>query len=108
MFGVEYDSAAKAAICAGTGFVPAPTAAGFSNPSNCAPNWSVRAIGSRTLWNPVPDLDVGFDVAWYHLNTAFAGTATLGANGAKPGGLYNISNQDAVGATFRIQRNFLY
>jgi hypothetical protein len=45
---------------------------------------------------------------WYHLNTAFAGTATLAANGAKPGGTYTISNQDSLGAVFRIQRNFLY
>ena len=96
----------------GTNAAGVNTFVGFSGftptGGNCDPNWSVRAIGSRTLWNPVPDLDVGVDVAWYHLNTAFAGTATLAANGAKPGGLYNVSNQDAVGATFRIQRNFLY
>jgi hypothetical protein len=60
------------------------------------------------MWNPVPDLDVGVDVVWYHLNTAFAGTAVLGQNGAKPAGTYSISNQDAVGAVFRVQRNFLY
>jgi hypothetical protein len=110
MFGVEYDGAATAAICgrnaaggliAFTGFTPTP---GF----NCSPNWSMSGVGSRTLWNPVPDLDVGVDVVWYHLNTAFAGTAALGANGAKPAGVYNISNQDTVGALFRIQRNFLY
>ena len=65
-------------------------------------------IGTRTLWNPVPDLDVGFDVVWYHFNTAFAGTATLGTNGAKPSGVYTITNQDPLAAVVRVQRNFLY
>src|SRR5260370_42258859 len=66
-------------------------------------------LGTRTIWNPVPDIDVGFDVVWYHLNTAFnGGIATLGQVGAKPAGNYTISNQDALGAVFRIQRNFPY
>jgi hypothetical protein len=61
------------------------------------------------LWNPVPDLDVGVDLVWYHLNTAFGGgLATLAQTGAKPAGNYTISNQDSLGAVFRIQRNFLY
>jgi hypothetical protein len=109
MFGVQYDSAATAAICARnaaggmialTGFTPAL--------GNCSPNWSMSGVGTRTLWNPVPDLDVGFDLLYWHLNTAFAGTATLAANGAKPGGVYSISNQDSLGAIFRVQRNFIY
>jgi hypothetical protein len=68
------------------------------------------------MWNPVPDLDVGFDLTWMHVNTTFAGTANLNAFGTpfqqnatgRPGGLYTISNQDIYGAMFRIQRNFLY
>ncbi len=86
--------------------------------SNCNPNSSWSQLGTRTMWNPVPDLDVGFDVGWYHLNTAFAGTATLQplglgtqfqpSAGARPGGVYTISNQDVIAGFFRIQRNFLY
>jgi hypothetical protein len=63
------------------------------------------------LWNPVPDLDVGFDVVWWHLNTAFGGgIANIAAPGlgAKPPGAYTISDKDAVSAIFRVQRNFLY
>jgi hypothetical protein len=70
------------------------------------------------MWNPVPDLDIGFDTSWVHLNTAFGGQAQLspmgvgtqfqpGASG-RPGGPYSISNQDVISAYFRIQRNFLY
>ena len=39
--------------------------------------------------------------------TAFAGTASLAANGARPAGLYTIQDQDVLSAFFRIQRNFL-
>jgi hypothetical protein len=109
MFGVEYDGAAAAAICAS----PA-TSIQFRSPSggpaSCSPNFSMSGLGSRTMWNPVPDLDVGFDVVWWHLNTAFNGSlATLTQTGAKPASTnYTISNQDAVTAIFRVQRNFLY
>jgi hypothetical protein len=109
MLGYQYDGAATAMICGQTG-PGGPTAglSGISAISNCDANWSLSEVGSRTLWNPVPDLDVGFDVVWYHLNTAFAGTAFLNGQGAKPNGTYTISNQDSLGAVFRIQRNFLY
>jgi len=32
---------------------------------------------------------------------------TLGSNGARPAGVYNIDDQDVVSVMFRIQRNFL-
>jgi Porin subfamily len=86
------------------------------NVSNCDPNSSWTQLGTRTMWNPVPDVDVGFDLTWVHLNTAFAGTANLAQWGTpfqqnatgRPGGLYTIANQDVYSAFFRIQRNFLY
>jgi hypothetical protein len=86
------------------------------NVSNCNPDSSWTQLGTRTMWNPVPDLDVGFDLTWMHVNTAFAGTANLNAFGTpfqqnatgRPGGLYTIDNQNIYGAMFRIQRNFLY
>jgi hypothetical protein len=104
MFGVEYDGAAAAAICA------SPATSIAIRGVGCSPNFSMSGLGSRTMWNPVPDLDVGFDVVWWHLNTAFnGGLATLTATGAKPASAnYTISNQDAVTAIFRVQRNFLY
>ena len=108
--GVNFNGNAKAQICANPatplGF--GGVAAGLTGVTNCNPNWSGSQLGSRTLWNPVPDVDVAVDVQWIHIDTAFAGTATLPATGAKPAGIYSISNQDAVSAFFRIQRNFLY
>jgi porin-like protein len=104
---VDYDGAAQSMICtSGPGGTPAPALV-LTGISNCSPNWSMWQVGSRTMWNPHPDLDIGVDVAWTHLNTAFAGTATLAANGARPGGVYTISSQDVPSVLFRVQRNFL-
>lgn len=109
MIGVEYSGGAKTLICGTTAAqAAAPRGTTLAGVTNCDPNWSASEVGTRTMWNPVPDLDVGLDLVWWHMNTAFAGQAVLPTTGAKPGGLYNISNQDALAAIFRIQRNFLY
>jgi len=103
MFGVEYDGAAKTAVCNNLANIVTTAR------TNCDPNFSMSGVGSRTMWNPVPDLDVGLDVVWWHLNTAFGGgVASLPITGAKPAGTYTISDKDAVSAIFRVQRNFLY
>src|SRR5262249_13651604 len=105
------DDTAKSFLCAG---INNPVTGGpafgtsFRGVSNCDPNFSLSELGTRTMWNPVPNLDVGVDLVWYHLNSAFKGTATLNANGAKPPGTYTVSDQDALAAIFRIQRNFIY
>jgi hypothetical protein len=86
------------------------------NVSNCNPNSSWTQLGTRTMWNPVPDLDIGFDLSWIHLNTAFAGTAVFGGLGTgfqpnaqgRTRGTYNVDNQDSFSVIFRVQRNFLY
>jgi porin-like protein len=104
----DYGGAATTMICpGGAGGTAAPTGTALTGVTNCSPNFSFWQVGSRTQWNPHPDLDIGVDVVWSHLNTAFAGTATLAANGARPGGVYTISDQDVATVLFRIQRNFL-
>jgi Porin subfamily len=103
MFGVEYDGTAKTAVCNNVANIVTTAR------TNCDPNFSMSGVGSRTMWNPVPDLDVGLDVVWWHLNTAFGGgVASLPQTGAKPAGTYTISDKDTVSAIFRVQRNFLY
>jgi hypothetical protein len=108
--GVDYTDAAKAMICNGTALAGtgAPLQNGVSGLSNCSPNFSYSEVGTRTQWNPVPDLLVGLDLTWWHLNTASAGTGTLTASGARPAGTYKIEDQDTLSAMFRVQRSFLY
>jgi hypothetical protein len=108
--GVEYNGTAKSFICPAGAATVNPVgfaATGLTGVTNCDPNFSFWQVGTRTQWNPHPDLDIGVDVLWNHLNTAFNGTATLGANGARPGGVYRIEDQDVLSVMFRIQRNFL-
>src|SRR5262249_11428724 len=57
---------------------------GVSAVSNCDPSYSWVLVGTRTQWNPHPDLDIGLEVMWSHLNTAFKGTANLAASDAQP------------------------
>jgi hypothetical protein len=80
--------------------------------NSCSPDSSWWQVGTRTQWNPHPDLDIGLDVLWTHLNTAYKGNAAFAANGAHPAcvsttGGCNIDDQDVLSVLFRIQRNFL-
>jgi hypothetical protein len=89
------------------GAVAPPIAVGTGAGNACSPDFSWWQLGTRTQWNPHPDLDIGVDVLWTHLNTAYKGVGTLGANGARPAGPYAIDDQDVLSVMFRIQRNFL-
>jgi len=79
----------------------------------CSPDSSWWQVGTRTQWNPHPDLDIGVDVLWSHLNTAFKGpSVAVPASGARPAcasltGGCAIDDQDVLSVMFRIQRNFL-
>jgi hypothetical protein len=76
--------------------------------TNCNANFSVWQAGTRTQWNPVSQLDVGVDVLYSRLNTAFAGNAVgAGAFGlvSKPN-LVTFADQDVWSVMFRVQRNF--
>jgi porin-like protein len=109
---IEHSDVAKALICpAGPGpFVVPVIPVGTSGlaVSNCDPDYSYWAIGSRTQWNPHPYLDIGVDVMWTRLNTAFAGPGVVtAAQGANPAQIVNIEDQDALSVLGRVQYNFL-
>ena len=75
---------------------------------NCSPNWSQSSISTRTAWNPHPFLEIGLDLIWFHQHTAFSGsTIELAANGARPAGVYHITDQDGYAMVLRFQKNIL-
>jgi hypothetical protein len=88
------------------GSVQPPLTISAAGGSSCSPNFSFYQVGTRTQYNPVPWLDLGFDVSWTHLNTAYEGPATLGANGARPAGLYGLGDQNIVTVLGRAQIDF--
>jgi hypothetical protein len=109
---IEYNDVAKSLICpAGPGpfAVPViPVGTSGLGVTNCNPDHHIWAVGSRTQWNPHPYLDIGVDVAWAHLDTAFAGLGvTTAAQGANPAQVVNIENQDVLVVMGRVQYNFI-
>jgi hypothetical protein len=87
------------------------TARGFG--AGCA-DWAALQVGSRTIWNPVTNLDIGLEVMYTKVETAFGGGRTncVGAGcvaGAAPAGIpvvHNIQDNDVWSGILRIQRNF--
>jgi porin-like protein len=106
---VDYSGAEKSMICAGAGGGLTPGfITGLSAVSNCNPDYSWWLVGTRTQWNPHPDLDIGVELLWTRLNTAFKGTANLAASGAQPAiAGAHIDDQDELSLLVRFQRNFL-
>ena len=99
---------AGAVLCGvpGTPGVPGQFAA--VNPAalnSCSPNYSFFEIGSRTQWNPVPQLDIGLEVLYTKSNTAYKGPGTYLANSARPA-VFVFDDQEVWSAMFRWQRNF--
>jgi hypothetical protein len=73
--------------------------------AGCA-DWSAYQIGSRTLWNPVANLDVGVDIMYTHLDSALIGSSQLdNPNGGTPA-LRPFADGDVWSGLLRVQRNF--
>ncbi len=110
---ISYTDAAKAQIaqlgsrCALGG----STATAF-NARNCDPDWSAWRLASRTLWTPMTNLDIGLEVGYSRVDTAFAGNGVIPADAGNPNGtslapgVYPIRDQSVWSATFRVQRSF--
>jgi hypothetical protein len=79
------------------------TAGGVGN--SCSPNFSFYEVGTRTQYNPTPNLDIGLEVLYTHLNTAYKGVGLTAANGAQPAHTL-VDDQNVWSAMFRWQRNF--
>jgi hypothetical protein len=75
--------------------------------NSCSPDFSFYQTGQRTLWNPVRNLDIGLDVVYTKLYTAYRGPAALPVNGSRPAVAAGIiDDQNVWSAMFRWQRNF--
>jgi hypothetical protein len=104
----DFSGAARSMYCTAAGAVNPLAVSGVTvgATGTCDPNSSWWQVGSRTQWNPHPDLDIGVDVLWTHLNTAFKGSTITAASGAQPAP-QTVDDQDVLSVLFRIQRNFL-
>jgi hypothetical protein len=97
-------------VCGGalgtfTGWVPL---AGNS----CSPDFSFYQVGTRTQFNPHATMDIGLDLFYTRLNSAYKGPVNWVANGARPACNNNAiisctaEDQGVWSAAVRWQRNF--
>jgi hypothetical protein len=71
-------------------------------------DWAAWTVGSRTLWNPTKNLDVGVDVLYASMaKTAFDGAiATFSPGGNATTGVFNVSPTHIWAGILRVQYNF--
>ena len=80
--------------------------------NSCSPNYSFYQIGTRTQFNPAPLMDIGLDLWYTRLNTAYSGPVNWVANSARPActnsAIISCAAEDfgVVSAVVRWQRNF--
>jgi hypothetical protein len=77
--------------------------------AGCDYAFELFAVGSRTVWNPVKNLDIGAEVMWSKIHQNMDPSRVVfnfGGGGARPAGLYRPSDEDVVTGMVRIQRNF--
>ena len=117
---ITYDATAKAYFAqsfggaAGCGTAPvSPVASNTGNlkllaGNSCNPDWSLWTVGTRTNWQPVPGLNLGLDVYYTRVQSAFAGPAFFTGipSSMRPAGTYTVNDQGIFAAVFRAQRNF--
>lgn len=73
--------------------------------TGCA-DWSAYQIGSRILWNPVANLDIGLDVMYSKIESAFSGATIVGLTGAGLPPTLIVGDTDVWSGVVRVQRNF--
>jgi hypothetical protein len=110
-------SAVDTLICAPLHFgttqagVPvAGTAQPAVSASGCA-DWAAWQIGSRTIWNPVRNLDVGVEALYTDLSkSAFSGAnvafVPTNTGQAAPGSTFRADSTHVWSGILRIQYNF--
>lgn len=74
--------------------------------NSCNPDFGFAQIGTRTQYNPFAWLDVGVDVNYTRLFTAYRGPATVNPSAPQPA-VSNIDDQNVWTVMGRVQLNFL-
>jgi hypothetical protein len=122
---VDYNATERSMICpAGFGGTAIVANLTLQPGATCNPNYNTWQLGTRTMWNPHPMLDIGVEVLYTQLNQSNTGNVLLSQNSAScPAGcavngqfgggalgntLYTFGNQGIWSGMFRVQRNFLY
>jgi hypothetical protein len=108
----DLTSGAKAIFCSSP-VGPVRNAAGvvpsFGAPvPGCNPDFMVWGIGTRTIWNPVRNLDLGAEIMYSRLDQNMGAGVLLnfGGAGGTPAGNYTPQNQSIWSGLLRAQWHF--
>jgi len=77
--------------------------------AGCDYSFQIWGVGTRTVWNPVKNLDIGVEVMWSQIHQHMdAGKVALnfGGGGNRAAGLYAPSDEGMWSGLLRVQRNF--
>jgi hypothetical protein len=83
--------------------------AALTTNNGCNPDFNVWNVGTRTIWNPVPNLDIGLELMYTRLETKHDASLVafnFAGAGGRAAGLYAPSSENVFSGLFRIQRNF--
>jgi hypothetical protein len=69
-------------------------------------DWSAWQVGSRTLWNPVPNLDISVDIIYHRINSALKGAVFTSSAAGIPSGPLTYGDVSEWSGVLRFQRNF--
>jgi hypothetical protein len=102
----NYGGEATALFCTGLmGNAVAPGTA--RNPRGvCNPDFNLFQVGTRTIWSPVRNLDIGVEVLYTKWDQKHVGDWSLASAGSRPAGAYAAKDQDTWTGLLRFQRNF--
>lgn len=104
---IRYNGNAKNMLCnSTTGVFGATNAYGGAAGGVCNPDFNQMTLAGRTIWNPVPNLDIGLEVAYTKYEQKHNGTSTVANVAPIPNGNYQFGNYDVWAVNFRVQRNF--
>jgi hypothetical protein len=102
---LNFGANATAKFCGG--FIPGVAANMVVGlPAGCNPDFDIMQVGTRTVWSPVRNLDIGVEVLYTKIDQSFVGTWNLPAQGGRQAGLYTAADHDVWSGTVRFQRNF--
>lgn len=103
---LNFPGAATALFCTGNTTGATAILRIEGKPAGCNPNFNVIQVGTRTIWSPVANLDIGVEVLYSRLDQNFVGNWLTTPGGGRPAGLYTARDQDTWSGMLRFQRNF--
>ncbi|MCP3380331.1 porin [Bradyrhizobium sp. CCGUVB4N] len=103
---VRYNNTAKGYICSGL----VANLALSTGLAGCNPDFNYSVIGTGTRWTPVKNLTFTAELAYTMLDVKHASGSTVTlpvqTSIAKPAGVYELKDQNALTLLLRAQRNF--